>query len=261
MKRTCRARESAGFGREGMTISQARTALQARTAAGGPHPVGAGGRVRHDGRVERAFAQARRHSGRVRLLKLALPAAALLMIAGFVGKSWLSTPGALPLDLGALAIEDGRLVMTDAKLDGLTGRDGRPYSMTATRAVQDIGMSGRIDLEGIDARLPLDEKGWMTVAAPSGVFDREANRLDIDSELTVVSDDGMTAVFRSARIDIASGSLDTRDPVDISLDGAHITADSMSVRDKGAVLVFENRVRMQIDGGRLRGAASGEESQ
>jgi lipopolysaccharide export system protein LptC len=47
--------------------------------------------------------------------------------------------------------------------------------------------------------------------------------------------------------------------VDISLEGAHITADSMSVRDKGAVLVFENRVRMQIDGGRLkRGTEGGE---
>jgi lipopolysaccharide export system protein LptC len=60
-------------------------------------------------------------------------------------------------------------------------------------------------------------------------------------------------------VDIATGSLETSDPVDISLDGAHITADSMSVRDKGAVMVFENRVRMQIDGGRLkRGTEGGE---
>jgi lipopolysaccharide export system protein LptC len=240
------------FGREGMNISQA------RTATSGLRPATVGAR---DKRVERAFAQARRHSGRVRLLKLALPAAALLMIVGFVGKSWLSAPTGLPIDLRALAIEDGRLVMTDPKIDGLTGADNRPYSMTATRAVQDIGMSGRIDLEGIDARLPLDDKGWMTVAAPSGVFDRGANRLDIDSELTVESEDGMKALFKSARIDIATGSLETSDPVDISLDGAHITADSMSVRDKGAVLIFENRVRMQIDGGRLRGAAAGEEAQ
>jgi lipopolysaccharide export system protein LptC len=131
--------------------------------------------------------------------------------------------------------------------------------MTAARAVQDIGMSGRIDLEGIDARLPVNEDGWMNVTAPTGVFDREANRLDIDSELTITGDDGMKAVFQSAVVDIATGSLETSDPVDISLDGAHITADSMSVRDKGAVMVFENRVRMQIDGGRLkRGTEGGE---
>lgn len=220
---------------------------QAQTDAGGHG---------QDRRVEEAFAQARRHSGRVRLLKLALPAAAVLMIAVFAGKSWLSAPGSLPIDLRALAIEDGRLVMTDPRLDGLTGRDGRPYSMTATRAVQDIGTSGRIDLEGIDAKLPVDEKGWLTVSARTGVFDRDANRLDIDSELTMVSDDGMKAVLQSAVVDIATGSLDTADPVDISLEGAHITADSMAVRDKGAVLIFENRVRMTIEGGRLGNAAA-----
>lgn len=234
---------------KGMSISQARTDTgRTRRPAQADAP-----RAR---RVERAFSDARRHSRRVRLLKRALPVAALLMIVAFAGRSWLWTPQALPIDLGTLAIENGRLVMTDPRLDGLTGRDGRPYSMTATRAVQDIGMSGRIDLEGIDARLPVDKAGWMSVSAASGVFDREANRLAIDSELTMTSDDGMKAVLRSAVVDIASGSLETADPVDISLDGAHISADSMSVRDKGAVLVFENRVRMTIEGGRLRGAGT-----
>lgn len=238
-----------------MTISQARTDTGATGGAtGGTTARRAEADPMRARRVERAFSDARRHSRRVRLLKRALPLAALLMIVAFAGRSWLWVPQALPIDLRSLAIEDGRLVMTDPKLDGLTGSNGRPYSMTATRAVQDIGMSGRIDLEGIDARLPVDESGWMSVSAASGVFDREANRLAIDSELTMTSDDGMKAVLQSAVVDIASGSLDTADPVDISLEGAHISADSMSVRDKGAVLVFKDRVRMTIESGRLRGA-------
>ena len=213
-------------------------------------------RAARDRRVEEAFTQARRHSGRVRLLKFALPAAAVAMIVAFAARSWLAAPGGLPVDLSALAIEGGRLVMSDPRLDGVTGSYGRPYTMTAARAIQDIGMTGRIDLQGIDARLPVDEKGWMTVTAPSGVFDRDANRLDIDSELTLTGDDGLRAVLQSAVLDIDAGNLDTADPVDITLEGAHITADSMSVRDKGAVLIFENRVRMTIEGGRLGGAAA-----
>ena len=243
-----------------MSISQAPVRAPAPTSAGSKSRDAPSGPKGRDGRVERAFAEARRHSGRVRLLKVALPAAALLMIAGFAAKSWLSAPTGLPIDLRALAIEDGRLVMTDPRLDGLTGRDGRPYSMTATRAVQDLGMSARIDLEGIDARLPVDDRGWMNVSAPSGVFDREANRLDIDSELTIVGDDGLRAVFQSAVVDMTSGSLETADPVDITLQGAHITADSMTIRDRGAVLTFDNRVRMQIEGGRLKGGAEGGEA-
>lgn len=207
-------------------------------------------------RVAVAFTKARRHSGRVRLLKFALPVAAVAMIAAFAGKTWLSTPDSLGFDADGLAIEGGRLVMRDPRLDGAVGSAGRSYVMTAMRAIQDIGMSGHVDLEGIDARFPVGDTGWMNVTASTGAFDREANRLKIDSEMTITGDDGMKAVLQSAVVDIAAGNLDTADPVDITLDGAHISADSMAVRDKGAVLIFENRVRMQIEGGRLGGATT-----
>lgn len=242
-----------------MSISAAHPYAGKTPPAG--RPAAARDRRIEDRRVEEAFASARRHSGRVRLLKFALPVAAVLMIAAFAARSWLAAPQIGDVDLGSLGIENGRLVMSDPRLEGVTGGNDRPYRMTAARAIQDIGVSGRIDLEGIDATLPVDEDGWMTVTAPSGVFDREANRLDIDSELTLTTDGGVRAVLKSARVDIGAGSLDTNDPVDISLDGAHITADSMTVRDRGAVLIFENRVRMNIDGGRLRNAQAAAEGE
>ena len=55
---------------------------------------------------------------------------------------------------------------------------------------------------------------------------------------------------------MASGKLETSDPVDITLDGARIEADSMRISEKGAVMIFENRVRMEIDGKRLQTAAT-----
>lgn len=236
-----------------------------RYMVGGAYPsagesLGAPARQRstREKHVEAAFSAARRHSSRVRRLKIVLPLAALAMVAGFAGKSWLGTPSNLPIDLGSLAIEGGRLVMSDPRLDGVTGRAERPYTMTANRAIQDIGVDGRIDLEGIKARLPVDEEGWMDITAASGMFDREADRLDITSEMTIIGDDGLKAVLQSALIDVAAGNLDTPDPVDITLDGAHISANSMRVRDKGAVLIFEDRVRMEIDGGRLGGPARAE---
>ena len=44
--------------------------------------------------------------------------------------------------------------MANPKLDGFT-KENLPYSMTATRALQDFDKNGIIDLEGIDARLPV----------------------------------------------------------------------------------------------------------
>ena len=47
--------------------------------------------------------------------------------------------------------------------------------------------------------------------------------------------------------------LRTRDPVDISMTGAQIEADAMSVLENGKVLVFEKRVKMNLDSGRFQG--------
>lgn len=207
-------------------------------------------------RMEKAFKRARRHSTRVRLLKFALPAAALVMVAAFAAKSWLSSGiDGVSFDITATAIEDGRLVMAAPRLDGFTS-DNRAYSMTASRAIQDITGTGKVDLEQIDAKLPFDANNWMTVAARSGMLDRESNTLDLNDDIKVVTDNGITALLRSAKVDMTAGSLNTQDPVDITLDGARIEADSLNVLDKGAVMIFENRVRMEIDGGRLQAAAS-----
>lgn len=210
-----------------------------------------------ESRVEEAFSRARRHSGRVRFLKLTLPVVAVLMVAAFVAKSWLATPEGVSVELGSTAIEGGRLVMSDPKLDGFT-RDNRPYNMTAERAIQDIGNASKIDLEGIAAKLPFDDENWVTVAAKSGVLDRDSNTLGLNSDITFTTDTGIHALLRSAVVDMAAGKLETSDPVDITLDGARIEADSMRISEKGAVMVFENRVRMEIDAKRLQTAANAE---
>lgn len=234
-----------------MTLSAAHQRFRRRR----PSPLPAADDV---GRVEEAFRRARRHSEHVRTLKVVLPALAALMVVIFVARSWLSTPDGVAIDLGGTAVEDGRLVMSDPKLDGFT-KDNRAYSMTAQRAIQDIGDATSIDLEGISARLPFEVKNWVTITAEQGTFNREANTLDIDSNITATSDTGVTAVLQSALVDIGAGSLSTDNPVDIALDGARIMADSMTVTDRGAVLLFEDRVRVEIDAKKLQTArAEGE---
>ena len=70
--------------------------------------------------------------------------------------------------------------------------------------------------------------------------------------MTVTTDNGIKATFASADVGVEDGSLSTSDPVAIELEGSSITADSFSVRERGAVLVFENRVRMKIDPASVR---------
>jgi lipopolysaccharide export system protein LptC len=192
------------------------------------------------------FHHAQHHSRRVRWLKLILPSLAAIMALGFFGYSYIASPiRGVDVDLSNSAVSDGKLVMASPKLEGFT-KDNLPYSMTASRALQNLDTTGIIELEDIDAKLPVDATNVATIDASKGTYDREKNTLDISSDITVTTTDGMVAKLKSAFIDLGKGDLKTDDAIDIALNGTNITADSMTILENGKVLVFEKRVRMQL---------------
>ncbi len=203
-----------------------------------------------------AFQRALRHSRRVRLLKTALPLAAVLIAAGFAAYSYIQLPGSVTFDISESAYANGKLVMANPKLDGFT-KASRPYSMTAMRALQHVDQTGIVELEGIDAKLPINETNFAMIGADRGVYDRDKNTLDIPTAITVRTTDGMEVKLHSAYVDIEQGSLKTDKPVDIRMEGAKLAAESMSVLENGKVLIFERRVKMELRPDRLKSRQSG----
>lgn len=200
-----------------------------------------------------AFSRAARHSRRVRALKVLLPMAAVAMAAAFVGYSFMATPVQTAIKSEDAAFAEGKLVMNSPKLEGFT-RDGRPYTVTATRATQTVDKQDVIELEGIDAKMPVEETNWARVEAVGGTYDRNANTLDVPTDIVVTTTDGMVAKLKSAFLDINGGSLKSTTPVDIESHGSRITADSMTVYDSGKRVVFETKVRVHIDQDRMKSA-------
>jgi lipopolysaccharide export system protein LptC len=205
-----------------------------------------------DSRAE-AFGRAERHSRRVRRLKILLPLLAVVMSGGFVGYSLLATPASVTVQSEGSALAEGKLVMDSPKLEGFT-KDGRPYSVNATRAIQDFDKQDIISLDGIDARMPVEQDNWARVEATSGVYDRAANTLDVPTDILVTTTDGMVAKLKSAFLDINKGSLKSTTAVDIQSQGSRITAGSMAVLENGRRVIFETRVRVHIDPVQLKAA-------
>ena len=200
-----------------------------------------------------AFGRAERHSRRVRRLKVVRPTIAVLLTGGFVVYSFLVAPASTRIETTAPPLAEGKLVMDSPKLEGFT-KDGRPYSVNATRATQDYQEQDIINLDGIDARMPVEEANWARVEAVSGVYDRTANTLDVPTDILVTTTDGMVAKLQSAFLDINNGSLKSATPVDIQARGSRITAGSMSVLENGQRVIFETRVKVYIDPVRLKAA-------
>jgi lipopolysaccharide export system protein LptC len=163
----------------------------------------------------------------------------------FGGYMWNSSPLTLAVS-GDSSFTEGKLVMANPKLEGFA-KNGRPYLMTAVRAVQNFEQQNVIVLEGINAKMPVDAENWAMIAAEGGVLDRATNTLTLNTDVTVTTTNGMNARLKSAVIDISTGNIKTADPVDIHIDDSKIVADSMSVAEGGKLLVFENHVRMNID--------------
>lgn len=222
------------------------TKNRAGGAAGREHPQA----LRRNERGAAVFAHAARHSRRVRLLKLVLPAAAALVAAAFIGYSFLASGTRGTVDLATASIEDGALVMASPELNGFTD-DNLPYKMSAQRAQQALGGGNVIELEDIRANVPVDQDTFASIEAASGTFNREKNTLDIDSDVTLSTTSGVTARLRSAKVDIDANDLTTTKPVDITLDGMQIAADSFATQEGGKVFVFDKRVRVTLDPARL----------
>lgn len=197
------------------------------------------------GRSPAEFARAQRHSRRVRFLKLALPLGGVLAIVLIVA-AYVYSQLALPsIDPGEAKIVDGKLVMNNPKIAG-TDSKNRPYTLTAVRAVQDAQRPTRITLETIRGNLTIDDKNSAAVTAGVGIYDSVAKTLDLSGKVAVDTKDGMSLRMEGASIDIESGRLVTKEPVSIDTGRARISAQSLTVEDKGNRIIFENRVRMTL---------------
>lgn len=215
------------------------------TSTGHTMPASQHGKTRNGG----AYSAAARHSTRVRWAKIGLPVAGLAAAAVFAGFTVFARPDLpdnIAVDLTQTAVTDGKIVMANPRMSGFT-KDDRPYEMEAERAIQDVTKRTEIALENIKATVPFSGDTPARILAETALFNDESQTLDIDKPFTVTSPDGLKALFESAFVDIANGNFETDRPVDITMNGTRIKAQSMRVTDRGKVMVFENKVSLNID--------------
>ena len=196
------------------------------------------------GSRSQAFARASRHSRLVTFLKFALPVSALTIVAAF-GLIAMQARMLPEIDITAVALKDGKIIMDNPKMSGVTG-DNQPYSVEAARALQSPTDINDIELEGITASIPFGTGTTAQVLAPTGHLNNTKQILILKGGFDLTTSDGMVAKLQDAFIDFGIRSLKTAMPVDIRRSGTHIRADSMVITDGGASLVFEKNVRMTL---------------
>ena len=202
------------------------------------------------------YLRARRHSGRVRRLKVLLPLMAVVISLGFVTVSWVRTMFPANLKIAGASIENGRVVMEKPAISGLN-QDGISYFMNARRALQALVNPSDITLEDIEAAVPVRGDLVARIKASSAHYDRDTDRLDMETPFEVALSSGLKASMQSAHLDPRGGLIYSDDPVSISAKGATLVADSLKITDKGRVMVFIGKVRLTVDPRAVRQNSTG----
>ncbi|NNM73971.1 LPS export ABC transporter periplasmic protein LptC [Enterovirga aerilata] len=207
--------------------------------------------LRRDGRrgPDRAgaYAKARRHSGRVRLLKIAIPAGALVA-GGLVLAAPLFRPlgDMAGLSMGGVSMSGTKIAMENPRLTGFR-KDNRPYEVTAKAAFQDVRKPGLVELRDVSAKLATDAAGtFANLVSASALFDTAKEIIDLSQDIRITTTRGEEVLLRSASVDIKGGTVVSREPVRITTQNGTIEAEGVEVSDGGRTISFQGRVRTQF---------------
>ncbi len=206
----------------------------------------------------RAFAAAARHSRRVHFLRLALPASGLAIAVLVVGISIVSKIE-IAFSIGDLKITAEGLSMDAPHLSGSDGK-GRIYDVNATRAVQSLSDPQKIKLYGITAFVQQPDGRSANFSAASGLYDARAQKLALQEDIEIRSNDGSSADLQHAEIDLSTGEVVSDAPVAFSSSLGAVEADGMTVGEKGGTVTFQGGVKMTVDPNAMKNTGTGKDA-
>jgi lipopolysaccharide export system protein LptC len=209
-------------------------------------------------RRQRAFQSARRHSRRVRRLRIVLPVAGTLVILAFVAITRIGLPEDLDLSVARLSVTRNSIIMDDPHLTGFDA-DNRRYSVHADRAVQALSRADQVRLENIEAEVEVPGQGAATITAAAGDYDNADSTLKLSGGIEVDSTEGYSLRMEDADIDLRGGKMNSPNPVSVRYQDSETTGQSISVTGGGRVIVLEGGVRTTLMPPKRPGPAGAEE--
>jgi lipopolysaccharide export system protein LptC len=209
--------------------------------------TGAGGRRR---KADAADLARRRHV--IVLAKWVLPVVALALLGTIA--AW---PEVERIEAGARTAASrfsGDVTaarVTDARYHSVDVH-GRPYTVTATIALQDG--PERINLTMPKGDVTLQNGTWLMVKAKQGVFMQHRNLLDLSHDVTLYRDDGTTMLTQSASLDMVRGAAAGAEPVHAEGPFGTLDAAGFTATDKGTSIEFAGPAKLVLNGATPSGA-------
>jgi lipopolysaccharide export system protein LptC len=203
-----------------------------------------GGRIDSD----RVFLRARRHSRRVRFLRVGLPLAVIVGGVAAVVVTTVLDPlralAKLPVDISGVVISGTKITMQAPRMVGFT-RDKRPYAVTALAAAQDLTNPDMLELQQIRATMEMQDKSSVEVVARSGLYDTKGERLTLHQNILVTTPT-YQGRLSEAIYDVHKGYILSEKPVEVQMMQGTINANRLEVENSGELIRFDRGVTMVL---------------
>ena len=193
----------------------------------------------------RAFRAAVRHSRHVRILRLAIPITAAVVLVAAAAFSSLFKPlrllASMPVDIGSMVVSGTKIMMHQPRLSGVT-RDNRKYDMVAQAAAQDVTKPDMVELQGVHATMEMRDKVSFETTANGGLYNTKTEHLTLNQNVVVTSSSGYQAFLNEAVVDVRASKIVSEKPVEVKTATWTITANRMEVTESGDLVRFDHGV-------------------
>jgi lipopolysaccharide export system protein LptC len=199
---------------------------------------------------DRIFRSAVRHSRVVRALRVGIPAAIVVVVATAAVVSWikpLRVLANLPVNIGNLVVSGTKITMQQPRIAGFT-KDQRQYDLTAQAAAQDLTNPDVVELQGVQAKMEMQDKVVFTTTAHSGTFQTKTELLTLQEKILVTSSSGFNARLAEAVVEIRAGRIVSEKPVEVSTPTMTLSANRMEIAESGDLIRFERGVEVTLKG-------------
>ena len=196
---------------------------------------------RLDASVYRA---AMRHTRFIKFLRFAIPAGSLATIVAIIVIAVFDPFGRLPkgVSVGSISLNGSQITMELPKLTGFR-KDLRPYEVTASAAKQDIRNPSIIELSELKARIGMGDRGTALLTSTNGIYDSNKETLQLSGAVRVRTGDGIELTMKSAFAEFKTGSVTSKEPVEVQMRDGTIYANGIEIADGGREIIFPGRVK------------------
>jgi lipopolysaccharide export system protein LptC len=193
-------------------------------------------------RRRRLLQQWRRHSFLIGILRRLLPALCLAIIVALGAWSAMST---FLWSHEAKVRSDANIRMKNPNFQGRT-EAGKPFLVTAASAVEDNTDPNMVTLDKPVLTIDAGQPEWTKITAITGVYRKDTRMLDLKGHVTLDDYKGNHLVTEHALADTARSNVDGDTRITGNGPLGAIDASSYSLRDGGAYLLFQGRVKSVI---------------